>query len=221
MATVRMSDSLISCIQNAASRAAEATTPESKFDTGEWAEKFYTMYSALPAVQRYKECMDKGGHIADMAWEEADTISQVEVRGSNRSQYYMTAKLHQPKKFPSMCVSYSGARVSFKDASELTPELLEHIGLIDEAREHKNKRTEEVREFAWGIASACRQFNTLNQALKHIPMLEKLVPSDYMDKVKRKPPARVKQAPKEKPALDYDAQDAVSRIARATLMGKI
>ena len=226
MATVRMSDGLISEIEYRARRVAEATTPEIDFDSSVWAEKFYVLYMNLPAVARYADCMSKGGHLAATAWEDADTISQVTFSGHRDSRigqmgaHYMAAKLYQPRKFPAMCVSYSGARICFHDAAELTDEMVAHVKLIDANRDAVQRRNQEVKDFSNGITSACRQFNTLNQALKHVPMLEKLVPVDYMEKVKKKATPRVKKA-KPEPELDYDAQAAVSRIATATLLGKL
>ena len=220
MATVRMSDNLISNISYRAEKVAQNTfaDPTADFSTTDWADKVYAEYVQLPSVVAYTAMMHGGqtnNHLAQAAWDHTEVLTTVTV--GDKSTGYTSTRMSQERTFPAMAVSYSGAKIMLSD-EEATPELR---NLMKEFESHIAKRTQyraDIDGFVKGITNAVRQFNTLNQALKHIPMLDKLVSEEVLAKVRQKAKPRVAK-PKEE--VELDTSHAAACIARARLMGKI
>ena len=220
MATVRMSDALLNEISHKAeitARASVVRPAEMELDGKLWADELYNLYMELDSVKAYFNLFaNKSNHLGKRAFSEQEVVVSIRL-GDVANTRYVSQAMSKSRPWPLMLVNYSGAKIELTD-SESNKAITAHMEKWDDYHKARADYQDQINEFARSITLACRQFPTLNQALKNIPHLDKLVPYSYMEKVNKKNPPRKK---KEAVELEIDTHSAAAKIAQARLMGKL
>ena len=189
MATVRMSDRLLRDIRNSAKEKYRVVNPEKEYPL---ADTFYSENIAPKLdklMQQFSETLDNMVNYTMKNVEQINFNVDVPCDDPDRpvkTETY-TCKFSSERKIPSfMSSSWYSGEVNLPFEHEFAQQLYN-------ISEYNKKRKEQEHTYVDKIENVCKEFSTLNQAMKAWPALKDLVPAEKVQKLYEKVNRKAKQ----------------------------
>jgi len=189
MATVRMSDRLLRDIRNNAKEKYRVVNPEKEYPL---ADMFYSENIAPKLdklVQQFSETLDNMVNYTMKNVEQINFNVDVPCDDPDRpvkTETY-TCKFSSERNIPSfMSSSWYSGEVNLPFEHEFAQQLYN-------ISQYNKKRKEQEHTYVDKIENVCKEFSTLNQAMKAWPALKDLVPAEKVQKLYEKVNRKAKQ----------------------------
>jgi len=189
MATVRMSDRLLHDIRSKAKEKYRVVNPEKEFPL---ADTFYNENISPKLdklLQQFSETLD---NMVNYTVKNVESLNvNVDVPTDDPARPVKTetynCKFSSERKIPSfMSASWYAGEINLPFEHEFAQNL---YGIS----QYNKKRKEQESTYVEKITEVCKEFSTLNQAMKAWPALKDLVPQDSVQKLYEKVNRKAKQ----------------------------
>ena len=189
MATVRMSDRLLREIRTKAKQKYQVVNPEKEYPLADtfFSENVQPKLDKL--MQQFSETLDNMVHYTIKNVENLNINVDVPTDDPTRPVKTETyaCKFSSERKIPSfMAHSWYSAEVNLPFEHEFAQNLYS-------ISQYNTKRKEQENTYVGKIEEVCKEFSTLNQAIKAWPALKDLVPQDSVQKLYEKVNRKAKQ----------------------------
>jgi hypothetical protein len=189
MATVRMSDRLLRDIRQNAKKKYRVVNPEKEYPL---ADTFYSENIAPKLdklIQQFNETLNNMVNYTIKSVEQINFNVDVPTNDPARPIVTETfsCKFSSERKVPSfMSSSWYSAEINLPFEHEFAQQLYN-------ISQYNKKRKEQEHTYVDKIENVCKEFSTLNQAMKAWPALKDLVPQDSVQKLYEKVNRKAKQ----------------------------
>ena len=223
MATVRMSDKLLSEVSRKIYELTNITYPMPDApDMNKYLGQLISAFQAQPQIKKmyeaWKEAYPEGcdhKNEAGQWFTHTTEVSHINYQGRRFLSYQEhTSSFWVPKHID----GYRGAMININEYDPLCEEIALKVKEYDEAAAEVRIKRQALET---SLRDTFRAYNTLNQLLRKHPQMAKLVPQSYIDKVneKRKVNKPLRPTSEERPAPDLTAVNVA--LTKAALQGKI